>query len=290
MTNEHTHENGNGHSHDNGHDQDDDFSLAYLDSHDGLTLLLIHGFPLSSGMWQAQMDELRDEVRVIAPDLRGHGHSDAPPAPYAIADFAEDLAGLMDHLAIHGPFVVCGLSMGGYIALEFYRQFPEHVAGLVLVATRAGADSAEGKAGRDKAVQTAQEKGVTAVTDAMLPKLFSPETVKTNPELVEAIGELMAMTSEEGMVGALQAMRDRIDSTPMLPDIDVPTLIIHGADDQLIPKSEAEAMAAAIPDADLEIIPEAGHLPNLEQEDIFNEILYDFIEDVRAMLDEDSLS
>ena len=183
------------HDHDHEHEHDEeDFSLAYLDSHDGLTLLLIHGFPLSGGMWEEQIVELRDELRIIAPDLRGHGHSDAPPPPYAIADYAEDLAGLMDHLAINGPFIVCGLSVGGYIAFEFYRRFREHVAGLVLVATRAGADSDEGRANRDKAVRKTQEQGVTVVTDDMLPKLLSPQTVKHRPELVDALSELMSMT------------------------------------------------------------------------------------------------
>lgn len=281
MTHDHNHD----HEHDHEHEEGD-FSLAYLDSHDGLTLLLIHGFPLSSGMWEPQLRELRDELRIIAPDLRGHGHSDAPPPPYTMADYAEDIAGLLDHLAIQGPFIVCGLSMGGYIALEFVRQFPEMVAGLVLTATRAGADSPEGKANRDKAAQTVREKGVAAIVDGMLPKLFSPKTQENSADLVTAVRELMMLTSVDGMVGALHAMKERIDSTPMLPEIDVPTLIIHGADDQIVPVAEARAMAEVIPDVTLEILEDAGHLPNLEQPEEFNDILFDFIADVKAMLED----
>ena len=278
------------HAHDHGsdHEQDtaEDFSLAYLDSHDGLTLLLIHGFPLSGGMWEGQIVELRDELRIIAPDLRGHGHSDAPDPPYTIAEFADDLAGLMDHLSIHGPFIVCGLSMGGYIAFEFYRRYREHVAGLVLMATRAGADSEEGQANRDKAVAAVRAEGVTAVIESMLPKLFSPQTSEHQPELVAALKELMVMTSEDGMIGALEAMKTRVDSTALLAEIDVPTLVIHGSDDQIVPPPEAKAMADAIPEAELLLVEDAGHLPNIEQPDIVNEALFDFIYDVRATLGE----
>jgi 3-oxoadipate enol-lactonase len=262
----------------NHHHDDEDFIMAFQDSCDKPTLLLIHGFPLNSSMWSPQLDDLANFVRVIAPDLRGHGQSDAIAGPYSMELLADDCADLLAHLNVATPFVVCGLSMGGYIALEFYRRYGEHVAGLILTATRAGADSAEGKANRDKMAEMAKREGVTAVADAMLPKLLSPANFADDKELVEFARQMMEGASLEGVVGALAAMRDRPDSTPTLPTIDVPVLIIHGADDQLIPVSEAEAMAKAVPDGRLLIIPHAGHLPNLEQPDAFNDAVIDFLE------------
>jgi pimeloyl-ACP methyl ester carboxylesterase len=262
----------------NHHHDDEDFIMAFQDSCDKPTLLLIHGFPLNSNLWVTQLDDLANFVRVIAPDLRGHGHSDAIRGPYSVGLLADDCADLLGHLNVSAPFVVCGLSMGGYIALEFYRRYSEFVAGLILTATKAGADSEEAKANRDKMADMAKQRGVTAVAEAMLPKMLAAQNYENDKELVEFVQDLMESTSVEGVVGALAAMRDRPDSTPSLADIDVPVLIIHGANDQLIPVAEAEAMHRAIPDAQLVVIPDAGHLPNLEQPDAFNDAMIDFLE------------
>ena len=268
-------------------ERDEDFVMAFQDSCDRPALLLIHGFPLSSQMWEPQLDDLAEFVRVVAPDLRGHGQSDSVPGPYTISQMADDCADLLGHLNVATPFVVCGLSMGGYIALEFYRRYPEHVAGLILAATRAGADSPEGKAGRDKSAELAKNEGATAVSAGMLPKMLAPSTYEDDEELVEYVEDVMSTASLNGVVGALAAMRDRVDSTPMLGDIAVPVLILHGADDQLIPVSEAEAMFKAIPNAELVVVPDAGHLPNLEQPDIFNDAVIDFLEELFGEEDED---
>ena len=262
------------------------FVMAFQDSCDRPALLLIHGFPLSSQMWTPQLEDLAEFVRVIAPDLRGFGHSDSVSGAYSVSMLADDCADLLSHLNVATPFVVCGLSMGGYIALEFYRRYPEHVAGLILAATRTGADSAAGKLNRDKAAQLAKEEGATAVSDGMLSKLFAPGNYESEPELVEYVQDVMRTASLNGVVGALMAMKDRPDSTPMLGDIDVPVLIIHGAEDQLIPVSEARVMAEAIPNADLVIVPEAGHLPNLEEPDQFNDAVIDFLQEILEEADE----
>ncbi len=268
-------------------ENEDDFVMAFQDSCDRPTLLLIHGFPLSSQMWDPQLDDIAEFARVIAPDLRGHGQSDSVPGPYSIPQLADDCADLLDHLNVATPFVVCGLSMGGYIALEFYRRYPEQVAGLILAATRAGADSVEGKAGRDKAAELAKNEGATAVSSGMLSKMLAPENYASDEELVEYVEDVMSTASLNGVVGALAAMRDRVDSTPMLSEINVPVLIIHGADDQLIPVAEAEAMHQAIPNSELVIVPDAGHLPNLEQPDIFNDAVIDFLEELFGEEDEE---
>lgn len=267
-------------------EQAEDFGMAYLDSCDRLSLLLIHGFPLSSAMWELQIEDLGDMVRVVAPDLRGHGRSGAAPPPYDMTMLADDCADLLDYLAIPGPVIVGGLSMGGYIAFEFYRRYPDRVAGLILAATRAGADTPEGKAGRDKMAETTRTDGVEAVVATMLPKLFAPDTYDEQSDVVEFAQEIMETTSVEGAVGALMAMKGRPDSTPTLATIDVPTLIIHGADDQLIPLAEAQAMHKAIADSQLVVISHAGHLPNLEQPDEFSDAVADFLQ--QFLQDEDS--
>jgi 3-oxoadipate enol-lactonase len=269
-------------------ENEEDFVMAFQDSCDKPVLLLIHGFPLNSQMWEPQLEDLADFVRVIAPDLRGHGQSDSVPGPYNMTQLADDCADLLDHLNVATPFVVCGLSMGGYIALEFYRRYPEHVAGLILASTRAGADSVEGKAGRDKGAELAKTEGATAVSAGMLPKMLAPQSYESDEELVDYVKDVMSTASLNGVVGALAAMRDRVDSVPMLGDIDVPVLIIHGADDQLIPPSEAQIMHKGIPDSELVIIPDAGHLPNLEQPDIFSDAVIDFLEALFDEEDEDA--
>lgn len=258
----------------------DDFTMAYQDTCDQITVLLIHGFPLDSAMWELQLQDLPDVARLIAPDLRGHGRSDSVPGPYSMKLFSDDIVGLLDHLNIDAPIVVCGLSMGGYIALDFYRRYPERVAGLILAATRAGADSDEGKAARDTAVAGVRAKGTGPLVAAMLPKMLTPATMEEDDEIVDFVKEIMEGASVEGVVGALQAMRDRPDSVADLTEIDVPTLIIHGAGDKLIPLSEAEVMYDAIPDAQLVVVPDAAHLPNLEQPDIFNDAVIDFLEEL----------
>ncbi|MCP4425430.1 MAG: alpha/beta fold hydrolase [Chloroflexi bacterium] len=261
-------------------DKIDDFTMAYQDTCDQITLLFIHGFPLDSAMWELQLQELPDIARLIAPDLRGHGRSDSAPGPYSMKMFSDDIAGLLEHLNIHGPVVICGLSMGGYIAFDFYRRYPERVAGIILAATRAAADSDEGKAARDTAVAAARAEGVAPIVAGMLPKLLTLETHENDVELVDFVREIMEGASIEGVIGALAAMKERPDSTPTLAEIDVPTLIIHGAEDQIVPLSEAEAMHAAVQDSRLVVVPDAGHLPNLEQSDIFNDAVIDFLEEL----------
>jgi pimeloyl-ACP methyl ester carboxylesterase len=265
-------------SNDNSRQDPEGFLMSYEDSADRVPVLWIHGFPLNAQLWDLQIEGLADIARQITPDLRGHGKSDSTPPPCTMEMYADDCVRLLDNLGCHGPVVVGGLSMGGYVAMELCRRHPERVLGLILAATRAGADSAEGKAGRDQAAEVARKDGVAAIVEGMLPKLMAPQTYKEQPDLVEFVKDMMMETSEDGVIGALAGMRDRVDSTPDLAEFPFPTLIIHGQDDQLIPVSEAQAMLAAMPEADLVIIPEAGHLPNLEQANEFNDAVRDFLD------------
>ena len=254
-----------------------DFYMDHEDLGTRLPVLFIHGYPLNRTIWDAQVNELSDIARTLAPDLRGHGGSDPVPGPYSMDLLADDLREFLDAVRVTQPVVLCGLSMGGYVTFAFYRKYPERVAALILTATRAGADSAEGKANRDKAMATAKEQGVSAIVEAMLPKMLSPKTYQAKPELVSRVKAIMESTSLEGVLGDLAGLRDRPDSTSTLAQIDRPTLILHGADDQLIPPSEAETMRAAITGSQLSILPEAGHLLNMEQPEAFNEAIREFI-------------
>jgi 3-oxoadipate enol-lactonase len=252
-------------------------TLAYDERGTGRPLLFVHGYPLSRAMWAPQWSGLSDAARVLAIDLRGHGESDVLPGPYAMDQLADDCAGLLDALGIREPIVLGGLSMGGYVAFAFWRRYPERVAGLILAATRAGADSPEARAGRETAMATAQSAGVDAVVDSMLPRLLAPGAVEAQPELVARMRGIMAATPLTGMLGDLAGLRDRVDSTATLATITVPTLVVHGAKDQLIPLAEAERTASLIAGATLAVIDEAGHLPNLEQPERFNAAVLDYL-------------
>jgi pimeloyl-ACP methyl ester carboxylesterase len=252
--------------------------IAYIDTRKEHTLLMLHGFPLNSTMWWPQINGLEPAARVIAPDLRGFGLSGTTEAVWNMGLLADDCLRLLDTLEVTEPVVLAGLSMGGYIALELMRRAPERVKGLILTATRAEADSPEGKAGRDKTIAQVEKEGSAELIETMLPKLLSDHSLQHSAALQTALREMMQAASVAGIIGALHALRDRPDSTGTLPGIEVPTLIIHGQDDKLIPVESARLMQARIPDAALELLPNAGHMPNMEQPDRWNTAALHFLE------------
>lgn len=240
-------------------------------------VLFIHGFPLDRTIWAPQLAGLSG-WRLVAPDLRGMGRSDAPTTGYSMAGYAADLRGLLDHLGLD-RVVLCGLSMGGYVAFECLRQWRDRVAGLVLMDTRADADTPEGRSGRDAMIAVAREEGVPAVAAAMLPRLLRPSIHVERPGLPEQVLAMMARTPVDGLVGALEALRGRPDSRPLLPTLaGLPTLVVVGEDDGLTPPAAARAMAEAIPGAELEVVPKAAHLPTLEQPVLTTALLQRFLD------------
>jgi 3-oxoadipate enol-lactonase len=250
--------------------------VAYEERGTGRPLLLIHGYPLNRTMWEPQLHDLADLAHVIALDLWGFGESE-PVGSASMATYAEQLHKLAEALGAAEPAVVCGLSMGGYVAFEYFRRYQDRVAGLILANTKAGPDSEEGKAGRDKNAALAKEKGAAAIAEAMLPKMLSPKTYASNSELVQQVKRMMESASVPGITAALLAMRDRPDSTPTLAEIKRPTLVVGGADDQLFPQSEFQNMANALADGRLEILPDAGHMSNVEQPALFNRVVRQFM-------------
>ncbi|MCI0521899.1 MAG: alpha/beta fold hydrolase [Chloroflexi bacterium] len=246
----------------------------------GTPLLWIHGFPLSRRMWAEQMGALADRARMIALDLRGHGEAPATEGVYSMELLAEDCLDVLRGQGVQEPAVVCGLSMGGYVALAFYRRYPQQVRGLILAATRATADTPEGKKGREQGAAMARQAGAEWAFDTMLPKMLAAQRYESDPALVERVRGVMAGAKVDGIAGALLGMRDRPDSTPMLAAIGCPALIIHGEEDALIPLAAAQAMQAQIPGARLAVIPQAGHLPNMEQPEIFNRAVREFLDSI----------
>lgn len=254
-------------------------TLHLEQSGSGTPVLLIHGFPFTSRMWRPQLGADLG-ARLLAPDLPGFGASPVAPPPHSVEGLAAACLAVLDAADVSEPAVVGGLSMGGYIALAFARLYPERLRALMLFSTRAGADSTEAKANRDKAIATAREQGPAPAGEGMYPKLLAPANYEAMPGVAAELKEIMKDTTREGVVMALTAMRDRPDSTPLLSNIAVPTLVVHGIEDQIIPKSEAEVTAAAIPGCQLSLIAQAGHVPNLEQPTAFNEIVSGFLSSV----------
>ena len=254
-------------------------NLAYTDQGHGMPVVLLHAFPQNRSMWEPQVRALSKTHRIIAPDFRGFGESDAPLWRYTLDQFANDVAGLLDHLAIKQAVFV-GLSMGGYTLFAFYRTYADRVKGLVLADTRAQADTEEGRAGRFAMAQTAYTKGAGAIADIMLPKLLSPVALQTKPKLVREVRATIEQTQISGIAGALMAMAERPDSVPLLTQIACPTLVITGELDGPTPPADGKLMAERIAGARLEIIPKAGHLSNLEQPEAFNRELISFLKEI----------
>jgi pimeloyl-ACP methyl ester carboxylesterase len=243
---------------------------------DGPAVLFIHGFPLDRTMWRPIAATLTGWQR-IAPDLRGLGLSEVPESGYSMASYADDLIALLDQAHV-GRAVVCGFSMGGYIAFELLRRYPGRVQALVLANTRAAPDDAEGRSRRNAMIARIRRDGPAFLADEMLPRLLAPATLQTMPDVVRQVRGMIVTHTGTGLVGAIEAMRDRESAEALLPEISVPTLVVHGSDDQLIPLAEARRMAERIPGAHFGVIPGAGHLAPMEQAVNTGRVIREFLE------------
>lgn len=259
--------------------QIDDVRLAYDDVGSGPELLLVHGYPFNRSLWVEQVDALSKTFRLITPDLRGFGGSTISEGVSTMNRMAQDVARLMDALEISNA-VVGGLSMGGYVVLGFYKQFASRVRGLVLADTRAQADTEEAKQVRTQQAEQILASGMAGITDAMLPKLLTPETVSKRPEVVKRIRDMMLKTKPAGAAAALRGMAAREDQTALLPQISVPTLILVGREDPITPLHDSEKMHDTIAGSRLVVIENASHVSNIEQSAVFNAALSSFIHGV----------
>jgi pimeloyl-ACP methyl ester carboxylesterase len=238
----------------------------------GPAIVLVHGFPLDGAMWSGVARALSPRFHVFKPDLPGRGNSEAP-APKSIeahADFLESLLG-----QIEGPVGLAGFSFGGYVALALMKRRPEKVRALALVDTRASADDDAGRAKRDETIAAVREQGVAPLVESMPAKLVSPESMG-RADLVERVRRIISRQRPETVEADLTAMRDRPDSNDFLPEISVPALVVVGERDVLTPPADSEAMAAAIPNARLVVVPGAGHLTPMERPKAVAEALGEF--------------
>ena len=262
----------------------DDRVISYLDvtgpgpAPPRRTLVLLHAFPLAAEMWRPQLEAAPAGWRFVAPDLSGFGQSQGgdPPLTASMDGYARDVVALLDHLGV-GRAVIAGLSMGGYVAFGLLRLAPERVAGLVLADTRAEADDEAARLGRDRMAETLAQGGAAAVYGRMLPGLLGATTRESRPGVVERVQELVLAQPADGIRLAIQSLKSRPDSTPLLAGISCPTLVIVGDEDQITTVDVARRLHASIPGAEMAVIERAGHLSNLEGPEAFNRVLLAFL-------------
>lgn len=259
----------------------DDVQIAYDDVGVGPAVVLIHGYPFNRSLWTEQTEALTSRFRVVTPDLRGFGESDASEGPVTMNRMAQDVAMLMDQLGIQQA-VIGGLSMGGYVALAFVKQFPSRVKALVLADTRAQSDTEEAKQTRFQHAEKALSEGMAGIADAMLAKLLTPDTVSKRPEVVKRVRDMMLKTKPQGAASALLGMAEREDHSEFISTIRVPAMILVGREDAITPVADSEKMQSKIATSRLVVIENAGHVSNLEQTEQFNFALLRFLDRVFA--------
>lgn len=251
--------------------------IAYSDEGQGPTILLIHGFPLSRAMWAPQIEALTAAgYRVIAPDLPGFGESECGEQAYTMDRLADDIAQLMPHLGV-GRAVVGGMSMGGYILLNLLERHPKRVAGAAFLLTRSSADDNTGKKKREEMAEAVRQGRRQQVIDTFTQLVFAPHTLEQKPALVNQVRQMMEKASDDGLIGALLAMRDRPDYSDRLNQIRVPCVVVGANEDRAVPPDTIAPFAEALPEGRACMIEGAGHMANLEQPEALNQCLADFL-------------
>ncbi len=254
-----------------------DLEMAVVDEGSGLPLLLVHGFPLDHSMWRYQIGYFAEHCRVIAPDLRGFGRTTATAGKTTMEQMADDLAVLLAELGVRDPILFCGLSMGGYVGWQFARKYADRLRALIACDTRVIPDSPEQAANRRQMAERVLSDGASVVADAMLPKLFSDETRKQRPELVETTRQVILKNPPEGIAGALYGLAERPDMTEFVRHLELLTLVIVGEHDAISSAAEMQEIAESMPNASWVMVPKAGHMSPLENPEVFNEALREFI-------------
>jgi pimeloyl-ACP methyl ester carboxylesterase len=239
-------------------------ALEVEDHGDGVPVVLLHGFPLSSEMWTPIRTAVEQAARLITPDLRGFGGSDKPQGDYGMETLAGDVLRLADRIRVE-RFVLGGHSMGGYVALRLAAAHAERLTGLILIDTRASADTPEGKVRRTIAIERIRRGEAAAFLDEFIPNLLGESTRGRAPRLATELRALAAEVPDHVLAGCLAGMRDRPDSVQVLSGLDLPALVITGQEDALAPPEVAHQMAAALPRGRLALVPLAGHTPSVER-------------------------
>jgi pimeloyl-ACP methyl ester carboxylesterase len=242
----------------------------------GLPLVFLHGFPFSGAMWQPQLNSLPDSVRAVAPDIRGSGASDVGDGQYTIDLFVDDLIALLDYLQI-SKAVLCGLSMGGYIAQRALQRRPDLVQGLILCNTKSEADTDEAKINRANSIRNIKLNGIPAFSEEYLKHIFSPETFANNAEAVILIKNIIESTSLLGLCGTQLALAARTDTTSLFSSLNIPVLFLAGALDLIVPPGVMKVLQKKVWGSEFHILPNSAHISNLEDTTEFNRILLEFL-------------
>lgn len=257
-----------------------DADIAYEILGKGPDLVLLHPFPANREVWRPVAEQLATRYRVTLPDLRGHGDSGAGDGPATMQKHADDLEALCRELGI-GKAVFAGNSIGGYILFEFWRQHRQRFAGLILAGTRAGADSDEARNNRLASIEDVQDRGPEPFLQQMLGKLLCPSTHRNRPDLVDQVRSMMQKMTVADIVAVQQGMAQRPDSTPTLPTIDVPALILVGDEDTVTGLPDAQIIHRGIRGSTMKVVPKAGHYVPFERAEDVHIAMWDFLGDVR---------
>lgn len=253
------------------------FNLSYSDIGEGdIPIIFLHGYPFDKTMWESQLDFLRSSHRVIACDIRGFGASKDEESSLSIDLFADDLIQFMDKLSIDRA-IVCGLSMGGFIALNAHHRFPRRFEALILCDTQCIADTPEVKEKRYATIDKIAEHGVADFNEEFIGSVFHKDSFSTKVELVEKIRRVVFANSQQIITKGLIALAERSETCSMLSEVALPTLIICGREDTVTPLAQSEFMHETIEGSVLHVIDQAGHLSNLEHPHEFNDLLLTFL-------------
>ena len=256
-----------------------EINLSYDDVGEGdIPVVFLHGFPFDKTMWQGQMDYLQTTHRVIACDIRGFGKSTDEESHLSMDLFANDLILFIDKLGLE-KIIICGLSMGGFIALNAIKRFPSRFKALILCDTQCVADTHDVKVNRYKTIEDIKEYGVTNFNQGFIKNVFHEDSLTNKPEVVEQLRNVVFSNSQHIITQGLIALAERCETCSILDEITIPTLIICGREDAVTPLSESKFMNKHIKDSVLHVISNAGHVSNLEEPTKFNKLLRDFLND-----------
>ncbi|HEY7497611.1 MAG TPA: alpha/beta fold hydrolase [Vicinamibacterales bacterium] len=250
--------------------------MHYLESGLGQPIVFLHAFPLDAEMWRAQLERVPRGWRMIAPDFRGFGGSTLNGEALRVANYAEDVVDLLDALDIEKA-VVCGLSMGGYVAFAIFRLAPTRLSGLVLADTRSTEDSYEGLRTRRELLANVRKQGVRPLADGWSKKLVGETTQRERPDVLTDVRRRIESAPVRGIEAASVALMTRPDSTPDLPRIECPSLIVVGEEDTITPVADSEALHRGIRGSRLALLARAGHLSNLEAPEEFSTTISEWV-------------
>lgn len=252
-------------------------AIAYDDVGDGrVPVIFLHGFPFDRTMWHNQLDYLKSSYRLIAFDIRGFGNSKDEETTLSIDGFADDLLNFMDNLSIDKA-VLCGLSMGGYIALNAIMRYPDRFSALVLCDTQCVADTALEKEKRNATIEEIKASGAAGFNEGFIKKVFHKDSLKNKKELVKQLKDIVIANSPHSICRGLKALATRTETCSALSSIKIPTLVICGREDEVTPLAKSEYLHENIRRSILKVVDEAGHVSNLEQPAAFNKHLRDFL-------------